>query len=178
MLQIQLRFADEFLISVSGYYSEGANYVYIQSLNFESNQRTFDSIGEERGQYFSSPSNVGKIVGFHGRSGSYIDAIGPHYEPICSPDEYEFTESYGGRGGYAWDDGGFTTIRKLEIFYDSFIDSILIEYDNNGYSKCSDIHGSSVSKGQSQMVSSFLLIIPSVLLCFVFHWAMRFDKLN
>ncbi|RRT65609.1 hypothetical protein B296_00031586 [Ensete ventricosum] len=46
-------------------------------------------IAEEVGIYFTSTTTEGKVVGFHGRSGLYLDAVGVEKKPTtknpCSP---------------------------------------------------------------------------------------------
>ncbi|OVA11735.1 Mannose-binding lectin [Macleaya cordata] len=77
-MQINLRYPEEFLTSVSGYYSPAVHggTAVIRSLMFTSNQRTFGPFGIEEGTPFSFPMDGGLIVGFRGRSGWYLDAIG------------------------------------------------------------------------------------------------------
>ncbi|KAK3426712.1 jacalin-related lectin 19 isoform X1 [Eucalyptus grandis] len=77
--EIKLQFPDEYLVSVSGYHCpvvHGGSPV-IRSLTFKSNKRTFGPFGMEHGTPFSFPSD-GRIVGFKGRSGWYLDSIGFH----------------------------------------------------------------------------------------------------
>ncbi|XP_040369649.1 jacalin-related lectin 19 isoform X2 [Rosa chinensis] len=79
--QITLDYPNEFLVSVSGHYSEAPNgdAVVIWSLKFESNRRTFGPFGHEQGELFTFTVEDGdQIVGMKGRSGWYIDAIGFH----------------------------------------------------------------------------------------------------
>ncbi|XP_049369323.1 jacalin-related lectin 3 isoform X1 [Solanum verrucosum] len=82
--KIILSYPDEFLTSMHGYY--GSLYergsVFVRSLTFESNKRTYGPYGVEQGTYFTLPISRGKIVGFHGKSGWYLDAIGVYIEPI------------------------------------------------------------------------------------------------
>lgn len=59
--------------------------VLIRSLTFESNKRKYGSYGIEQGTYFSLPTIGGKIVGFHGKSGWYLGAIGVHLELVRKP---------------------------------------------------------------------------------------------
>lgn len=40
-----------------------------------------------------------------------------------------------------WDDGVYSTIRKLEIAHGTGVDSIKVEYDKNGTSVISEKHG-------------------------------------
>ncbi|KAL0397013.1 UNVERIFIED_CONTAM: Jacalin-related lectin 19 [Sesamum calycinum] len=70
----------EFLTTVTGHCSPvvyGGSPV-IRSLTFKSNRRTFGPFGVEEGVPFSFPMEGGKIVGFKGRAGWYLDAIGFH----------------------------------------------------------------------------------------------------
>jgi hypothetical protein len=51
----------------------------VNSLTFISNRRTFGPYGEEYGVPFELPAAAGgRIVGFHGRSNSDLDAIGTY----------------------------------------------------------------------------------------------------
>lgn len=78
--QIKLQFPEEFLTTVSGRYSPvvpGGGPV-IRSLTFKSNRRTFGPYGVEEGTPFSFPMEGGQIVGFKGKCGWYLDAIGFH----------------------------------------------------------------------------------------------------
>ncbi|XP_058217230.1 agglutinin-like, partial [Rhododendron vialii] len=74
----------EFLVSVEGFYGpvEGKNGCEaIKCITFYSNKRRYGPYGgEEIGTHFSSAQSVGKIVGFFGRAGSYLNAIGVHME--------------------------------------------------------------------------------------------------
>ncbi|KAM7465415.1 hypothetical protein LguiB_012977 [Lonicera macranthoides] len=47
---------------------------------------------------------------------------------------------FGGQSKDSWDDEAHTTIVKLIIYSSEVIESIQIEYDNNGQLKCSDTH--------------------------------------
>lgn len=50
----------------------------IKSLTFHTTKSYYGPYGEEQGQTFSSNLKEGKIVGFHGRKGLFLDAIGVH----------------------------------------------------------------------------------------------------
>lgn len=70
----------EILTQISGTYGPlmymGPNI--IKSLTFHTNKGKHGPFGEEQGQSFSNKANEGKIVGFHGREGLFLDAIGVH----------------------------------------------------------------------------------------------------
>uniref|UniRef100_A0A2P2IXV7 Pentatricopeptide repeat-containing protein n=2 Tax=Rhizophora mucronata TaxID=61149 RepID=A0A2P2IXV7_RHIMU len=82
--KVKLDYPDEFLTSLHGHYGKISEWspVVIRSLTFESNRRTYGPFGVEQGTYFSSPMAGDKIVGFHGRSGWYLDAIGIYLQPL------------------------------------------------------------------------------------------------
>lgn len=48
---------------------------------------------------------------------------------------------WGGQEGQYWDDGVYSGVRQVEIAHGVVIDSIRVEYDLNGRSIWSDIHG-------------------------------------
>ncbi|KAK2654371.1 hypothetical protein Ddye_014227 [Dipteronia dyeriana] len=78
--EIKLQYPEEFLISVSGHYCpvvHGGSPV-VRSLTFKSNKRTFGPFGVEEGTPFTFSMDGGLVVGFKGRSGWYLDAIGFH----------------------------------------------------------------------------------------------------
>lgn len=50
----------------------------IRSLTFKSNRRTFGPYGVEEGTPFTFSMDGGLVVGFKGRGGWYLDAIGFH----------------------------------------------------------------------------------------------------
>ncbi|CAI9116823.1 OLC1v1018087C1 [Oldenlandia corymbosa var. corymbosa] len=84
--KVRLDYPDEFLTSIHGYYGSlhERGPAFVRSLAFESNKRTLGRYGIEQGTYFSFPMTQGKIVGFHGKCGWYLDAIGVYLEPITS----------------------------------------------------------------------------------------------
>ena len=54
----------------------------IQSLTVETNTTSYGPFGVENGTKFSFPSDGVKVVGIHGRSGLYLDAIGLMAVPV------------------------------------------------------------------------------------------------
>ncbi|KAA0041597.1 hypothetical protein IC582_007372 [Cucumis melo] len=88
IIQVRLNCPDEYLISIHGYHGDiydrfGNPTHVIRSLTFETNEQSLGPYGIEEGIKFSFPTTgLIKIVGFHGRSGWFLDAIGFHYLPI------------------------------------------------------------------------------------------------
>ncbi|KAA8537086.1 hypothetical protein F0562_029564 [Nyssa sinensis] len=137
---VKLDYPDEFLISLSGYCTEDSDSAVVRSLTIQSNKNIYGPYGIEEGKYFSTLTS-GKIIGFHGRSGLYMDSIGAIFEPFSKPCQSIAVGPFGGHGGDEWDDGIYTTVRQIVIYTGLVINSIQIEYDKNGRSKWSEKHG-------------------------------------
>ncbi|KAF7027097.1 hypothetical protein CFC21_039169 [Triticum aestivum] len=69
---------DEYLISVKGHLGTIYDRLSVRSLTFISNRRTYGPYGKEEGAPFELPAAGGRIVGFHGRSDSYLNALGTY----------------------------------------------------------------------------------------------------
>ncbi|XP_042480610.1 jacalin-related lectin 3-like [Macadamia integrifolia] len=80
--KIRFDYPHEVVARISGYYGPNpgdACAKVIRSLTFFTNRARYGPYGEEIGTFFSS-STEGRVVGFHGRSGCYLDAIGVHMQ--------------------------------------------------------------------------------------------------
>lgn len=88
LLQLKLDFPDEVLTSISGFYGpmSSGGPVVIRSLTFESNQAKYGPYGFQQGTHFSFPMTGGRIVGFHGRYGWYLDSVGVYLKALQKPD--------------------------------------------------------------------------------------------
>ncbi|PIN12109.1 hypothetical protein CDL12_15284 [Handroanthus impetiginosus] len=85
--EIKLQFPDEFLTTVTGHYFpmvHGGSQV-TRSLTFKGNWSPFGPFGVEEGTLFFFPTEGGQIIGFKGRGGWYLDAIGFHIAKIETP---------------------------------------------------------------------------------------------
>lgn len=83
LLQVKLEYPHEVLICISGYYGsiggdEGSRV--IKSLTFYTSRGKYGPFGEEIGTFFTSTTTEGKVVGLHGRSSYYLNAIGVHMQ--------------------------------------------------------------------------------------------------
>lgn len=87
VVQIKLDYTNEFLTSIDGYYGSlnQSGPIFVRSLSFESNKKIYGPFGVEQGTYFSLPVTGAMIVGFHGRYGWYLDAIGVHLRSYQQP---------------------------------------------------------------------------------------------
>ncbi|XP_030967987.1 agglutinin [Quercus lobata] len=80
---IKLKVSNEFLIRIAGFYGpvEGnGNFKALRSITFYTNKAKYGPYGDEIGQAFTSSVAPGRVVGFHGRSNAYLDAVGVHME--------------------------------------------------------------------------------------------------
>jgi hypothetical protein len=82
--RIKLDYPNEVVTCVSGYHcrcrQDGSDPSVIRSLSFYSSRGKYGPFGEELGTFFTSAQTGGKIVGFHGKSGVFLDAIGVHMQ--------------------------------------------------------------------------------------------------
>ncbi|KAK0595901.1 hypothetical protein LWI29_010943 [Acer saccharum] len=82
-VNIKLDCSNEYLVGMVGFYGpieENGGFEAVRSISFYTNKEKYGPFGTEIGTGFGSPTFNGKIVGFHGRSGAYLDAIGVHME--------------------------------------------------------------------------------------------------
>lgn len=76
-LQINLH-PNEYITSVKGHYGYYNVFNVVKSLTFVTNLQTYGPYGREEGVPFHLPAHDGKIIGFHGKSGRLVDAIGTY----------------------------------------------------------------------------------------------------
>lgn len=80
--RIKLDYPHEVLTCIYGYYNtcaeEGPRV--LRSITLVSSRGKYGPFGDEIGTYFTSATTEGKVVGFHGRSSLYLDAIGVHMQ--------------------------------------------------------------------------------------------------
>ena len=70
-------------MSISGSYKAFGENVVIGSLSFITNVTTHGPYGTTNsGQAFSIPIADSSVVGFHGRAGDYIEALGIYVKPV------------------------------------------------------------------------------------------------
>ena len=81
--QIKLDASTEYLVGIMGFYGpvEGNDgFEALRSITFYTNSGKYGPFGNEIGHAFTSSASKGKVVGFFGRSGVYLDSIGVHME--------------------------------------------------------------------------------------------------
>ncbi|KAL0438544.1 UNVERIFIED_CONTAM: Agglutinin [Sesamum latifolium] len=86
VVKIKIECDDEFLIGVAGFYGQTKNngqMEVMKSLTLYTNKGSYGPYGDENGNYFTSMACTnGKVVGFRGSSGMYLNSIGLHLEYV------------------------------------------------------------------------------------------------
>ncbi|OWM77980.1 jacalin-related lectin 4-like [Punica granatum] len=127
---IELDGANEYITSISGYLGQLREMYLVHSLTFRSNKRVYGPYGQEKGSYFSSPPNIGKIVGLYGRSDTHLDCIGAYFAPVFDHlNPANTVGPFGGGSGDPWDDGKHTDVQQIFLSYGVIIDGICCVYD-------------------------------------------------
>ncbi|CAE6119137.1 unnamed protein product [Arabidopsis arenosa] len=137
-------YPSECIIAVGGSYGNVDRYkaVLIKSLFFKTSYgRTSPIFGETNSsgkEFMLEGKNEGKLLGFHGRSGQAIDAIGAYFSPVPEPEKQE---AIGGNMGDVFDDGVFEGVKKITVGKDlGCVSYIKIEYEKDGKSETRE-HG-------------------------------------
>ncbi|ESQ52611.1 hypothetical protein EUTSA_v10016631mg [Eutrema salsugineum] len=115
-----LDFPGEYIKSVEATYNRPILFrnTVITSLKFETSNGRTAFFGYEVGKKFVLKQNGLKLVGFHGKEGDAIDALGAYFAPIPAPTPLipaKKLPSVGGNGGLAWDDGVYDGVRKIYV---------------------------------------------------------------
>lgn len=80
-MQVRINSPMEYLTGISGTFGGYGNHVVIRSLKFHTNMKEHGPMGTQDGTPFSFVMQEGVIVGFYGRAGYYLDAIGVYATP-------------------------------------------------------------------------------------------------
>ena len=77
----------EYIKTVSGTVGTFGDSIIVRSLEVITNLHTYGPFGKADSEQtpFELSAVNGKIIGFHGRSGSYLDAIGVYIQVHTSP---------------------------------------------------------------------------------------------
>ncbi|KAK4279978.1 hypothetical protein QN277_011666 [Acacia crassicarpa] len=133
--KIGIHWPSEYLISISGTYGDLYGLSVIKSLSFITNLKTYGPFGTTSGDDtpFSIPTSNNNVVGFHGRAGYYVDALGIFVKPV---DSHNGTISLGPWGGPGGDPFSFRVegswIKEIIVKQGGTINSIAFK-DANGH---------------------------------------------
>ncbi|XP_019099773.1 PREDICTED: jacalin-related lectin 23-like, partial [Camelina sativa] len=110
----------EYIKSVEATYDKPDNFrnIVITSLTFETSKGTAVFCGSKVGKKFKLEQKGRRLVGFHGKDSSAIDALGAYFAPLPTPTPMIPAKkllAIGGNGGVAWDDGVYDGVRRILV---------------------------------------------------------------
>ncbi|CAN8314165.1 unnamed protein product [Cochlearia groenlandica] len=137
--EFSINYPHEYITSVEGTYARPYSWTGITSLTFKTSQgRTSPTFGNKK---FVLSNNGQKLVGFHGRSGNAIDALGAHFLSESAIFPTKLT-AQGGPGGGTWDDGVYSDVRKVYVGGDgACVTRIIFDYVKDGVPVTSRTYG-------------------------------------
>ncbi|EOA39161.1 hypothetical protein CARUB_v10012110mg [Capsella rubella] len=128
--EFEVNYPNEYITSVEGTYARPVSNIVITSLVFKtSSGRTSWTFGNEK---FVLANNGQKLVGFHGRSGLGIDALGAYFlsDSAALPKKLE---AKGGPGGGIWDDKVYDDVSKVYVGTDGgCVTKVMFDYVKAG----------------------------------------------
>ncbi|KAL1191574.1 Jacalin-related lectin 23 [Cardamine amara subsp. amara] len=131
-----LGYPDEYIKSVEATYHKTDIFrnTVITSLKFETSKGRTSFFGYSVGKKFVLEQKGRRLVGFHGREGSAIDALGAYFAPVHTPTPKptptptpkptptpaplipaKKLPAVGGNGGVSWDDGVYDGVNKIFV---------------------------------------------------------------
>ncbi|CAF1869117.1 unnamed protein product [Brassica oleracea] len=97
-----------------------------------------------------------RLVGFHGREGDAIDALGAYFAPIPTPVPVipaTKLPAVGGNGGVAWDDGVYDGVKKIYVGQgNDGVSFVKFEYVKGTNLVSGDDHGKKTILGAEEFV--------------------------
>lgn len=136
LTEINLK-TNEYITSVKGTVGYMGNLFIVTSLVLETNLAVYGPYGMGGGIPFELPAFGGQIIGFHGRSGTLLDAIGVYVQVTRK------LGPCGGSGGSAKDMDltGITRIVKVSIHHGDTIDAFSVCFIRKGTTECTPLWG-------------------------------------
>ncbi|KAF3582380.1 hypothetical protein DY000_02028973, partial [Brassica cretica] len=122
----------------------------ITSIKLETSKGRTSIFGYEVGKKFMLVKTGYSLVGFHGKEGEAIDALGAYFENVLtSPTP---TASIPGIVD-TWDDGDYDCVKKIQIgLYDEGVSFLKFEYIKGNELVSGDGHGKMTSLGAKEFV--------------------------
>ncbi|CAH2058741.1 unnamed protein product [Thlaspi arvense] len=153
-----LDFPGEYIKSVEATYHNPILFrnTVITSLKFETSKGRTSFFGYETGKKFVLEQKDRRLVGFHGKEGDAIDALGAYFAPIPTPAPVipaKKLPSVGGNGGVAWDDGVYDGVRKIQVGQgNDGVSFVKFEYIKGTDLVSGDDHGKKTVLGAEEFV--------------------------
>ncbi|CAH8357627.1 unnamed protein product [Eruca vesicaria subsp. sativa] len=133
--------------------------------------------------------NGGQLIGFHGRGGNAIDAIGAYFDTGSkhggrddsgsgsnSGSSTQKLDAQGGKGGNPWDDGSdHDGVTKIYVTVGRGIEQVRFDYVKNGQTKEGPAHG---VEGARSFTETFEISHPNEYLLTVKGWSDSTNKID
>ncbi|KAL0719361.1 hypothetical protein Bca4012_068685 [Brassica carinata] len=112
---------------------------------------------ETEKKFVLKEKNGGKLLGFHGRAGEVLYALGAYFVTTTTPlTPAKKLPAVGGDGGTAWDDGAYDGVRKLFVGQaQDGISVVKFVYDKGAEEIIGDEHGNSTLLGFEEFVLDY-----------------------
>uniref|UniRef100_M4C7F1 Jacalin-type lectin domain-containing protein n=1 Tax=Brassica campestris TaxID=3711 RepID=M4C7F1_BRACM len=147
-----LDFPDEYIKSVEATYDKPNLFqnTVITSLTIKTSKGRTSSFGYTKGKKFVLEQKDCPLVGFHGKVGDAIDALGAYFAPLVPAKKLP---SVGGNGGVAWDDGVYDGVRKIYVGQgNDGVSFVKFEYTKGTELVSGDEHGKATILGAEEFV--------------------------
>ncbi|CDY44639.1 BnaC04g06230D [Brassica napus] len=152
LLQFVIDFPNEYIQSVEATNDKPKLFrnTVITSIKLETSKGRTSIFGYEVGKKFMLVKTGYSLVGFHGKEGEAIDALGAYFENVLtSPTP---TASIPGIVD-TWDDGDYDCVKKIQIgLYDEGVSFLKFEYIKGNELVSGDGHGKMTSLGAKEFV--------------------------
>ncbi|CAN6824277.1 unnamed protein product, partial [Brassica oleracea] len=151
LLQFVIDFQNEYIQSVEATYDKPKLFrnTVITSIKLETSKGRTSIFGYEVGKKFMLVKTGYSLVGFHGKEGEAIDALGAYFENVPTPTP---TASIPGIVD-TWDDGDYDGVKKIQIgLYDEGVSFLKFEYIKGNELVSGDGHGKMTSLGAKEFV--------------------------
>ncbi|CAH2058742.1 unnamed protein product [Thlaspi arvense] len=148
-----LDFPNEYIKSVEATYDKPSFFrnTVITSLKLETSKCRTPIFGYEVGKKFVLEKNGHRLIGFHGKEGEAIDALGAYFAPVPTPTPTP-TPSIPVIGD-PWSDGVYDGVKKIHIgVYEEGISFLKFDYIKGNGLVSGDVHGKMTSVGAGEFV--------------------------
>ena len=152
LVQFVLDFPDEYIKSVEATYDKPNLFqnTVITSLTIKTSKGRTSSFGYTKGKKFVLEQKDCPLVGFHGKVGDAIDALGAYFAPLVPAKKLP---SVGGNGGVAWDDGVYDGVRKIYVGQgNDGVSFVKFEYTKGTELVSGDEHGKATILGAEEVI--------------------------
>jgi len=145
--------ADDYIVAVQVTYDKifGYDSDIITSITFSTFKgKTSPPYGlDTENKFVLKEKNGGKLVGFHGRAGEILYALGAYFTTTTTPlTPAKKLPAVGGDEGTAWDDGAFDGVKKVYIGQaQDGISAVKFVYDKGAEDIVGDEHGNDTLLG-------------------------------